>query len=132
MEEQFYLLWPIILIFLLRHTVSRRSLSCWLLLALALVYVERILLDAAGASLVRLSFGTDTRADSLLMGCLAGVLLRSNLIPPNKLVQVFLRWSAWAAAVALLYLAFYTGSFLTELHCLIPWSRSPQPFLYSK
>jgi peptidoglycan/LPS O-acetylase OafA/YrhL len=112
-EEQFYLLWPLLLIWLLRRTGSRRSMCYWLLLAIALVYVERVLLDAAGANLMRLSFGTDTRADSLLLGCLVGVLLSSNLATTGE--RRFVRWSAWAAALALVILTFYTGPFPVEL-----------------
>jgi len=114
-EEQFYLVWPVLLIFLLRRTVSRRSLCWWLVLALILVYVERVVLDAAGAEWVRQQFGTDTRADSLLLGCLAGILFQSNLVPRNKLIRGLVRFVAWVGLAAATFLILWPITYFVEL-----------------
>jgi peptidoglycan/LPS O-acetylase OafA/YrhL len=69
-EEQFYLVWPPLLVGLLRWRVSFRSVSTLLCTLLALTVAIRILLGTFGASYWRTYAGTDTHADPLLIGCL--------------------------------------------------------------
>jgi peptidoglycan/LPS O-acetylase OafA/YrhL len=69
-EEQFYLVWPILLIGILhfgRHLL--RPILCALII---LIVVWRIYLLKHGASINRLYNGFDTRSDGLLIGCLLG------------------------------------------------------------
>ncbi|WP_459790563.1 acyltransferase family protein [Arthrobacter sp. AD-310] len=67
-EEQFYLVWPLLLLALLRFWKVRTA--AWITAGLAGAFVlERIILVAAGAPLNRLYNGPDTRADELLIGC---------------------------------------------------------------
>jgi peptidoglycan/LPS O-acetylase OafA/YrhL len=83
LEEQFYFVWPLLLLFLLRRN-SRNSLLCWIMLGVYLSVGTRILLYLGtnlSGRLTRLGGGLDTRADSLLLGCLVGVLISSNLLP---------------------------------------------------
>lgn len=70
-EEQFYLIWPVVLFVLLRRRVPH--LGAWLALAALLSVVERFVLAAYGVSANRLYAGLDTRADALLWGAAAGV-----------------------------------------------------------
>jgi peptidoglycan/LPS O-acetylase OafA/YrhL len=87
-EEQFYLIWPITLIFLLRMTRSRTSSLWFVLLAALLSGLERIVLAALGEpNDWRFYCGLDTRADSLLLGCCAGIILSSNLLPQRRWIQ---------------------------------------------
>lgn len=75
-EMQFYLLWPLLLMLVLR--LSRRTGSgLWWVVGLAVMcWLWRWHLQAQGASLDRLYNGTDTRAETLLWGaalaCLRG------------------------------------------------------------
>jgi peptidoglycan/LPS O-acetylase OafA/YrhL len=80
-EEQFYVVWPPLLLLLLGKTRSRRvvamiaggiALSAWGL---------RIGLGLAGSTPMRLYNGSDTRADAVMVGCLLGILVSSNLVP---------------------------------------------------
>jgi peptidoglycan/LPS O-acetylase OafA/YrhL len=73
-EEQFYLLWPLLVVVLLLATrrmdaVGRR----WLIVACCLAGVATSTVTAAvlsfGADADRLYYGTDTRAAALLVGC---------------------------------------------------------------
>src|SRR5262245_21094061 len=66
-EEQFYLLWPLVL---LAISAARRPIPLLLAVAGAIVAVScwRLTLVMHGASTDRLYNGTDTRADALLMG----------------------------------------------------------------
>ena len=80
MEEQFYLLWPPLLIVLLRIGVSKKSLIL-ITLSLALVSaLHRAALFNLGASAVRTYYGFDTRADALLIGCVAGMAVTWGLV----------------------------------------------------
>ncbi|WP_052295513.1 acyltransferase family protein [Paenarthrobacter aurescens] len=64
-EEQFYLVWPLLLILML-HLFSIRTITIVAaLLALAAV-VERVIMVTAGVGLNRLYNGPDTRADQLI------------------------------------------------------------------
>ena len=70
-EEQFYIVWPLLLILLLR---SRRSLVFWLVLILGLAVVNRSRLALDGDSWWRLYTGPDANAVSVIAGCLAASL----------------------------------------------------------
>jgi peptidoglycan/LPS O-acetylase OafA/YrhL len=72
-EEQFYLLWPPVLLFLLRRFRARTVLVCTAALC-ALPVLWRYLLWTPDAA-HRLYNGTDTRADQLLAGALVAVVL---------------------------------------------------------
>jgi peptidoglycan/LPS O-acetylase OafA/YrhL len=105
-EEQFYLVWPVILLVMLRFWKVRTV--AWLTAVLALGFlVSRFLLVMDGAPLARLYNGPDTRADQLLLGCTMALVFAS--VRPGSRVQASLqagaRWavpqqgSPWVAAV---------------------------------
>ncbi|WP_157466970.1 acyltransferase [Frankia sp. QA3] len=68
LEEQFYLIWPAVLVLLCRRPAARRRLPAILTAAAVVVFVWREVLIAAGVSDARIYFGLDTRADALLVG----------------------------------------------------------------
>ncbi|WP_256789182.1 acyltransferase [Frankia sp. AvcI1] len=68
LEEQFYLIWPAVLVLLCRRPAARRRLPAILTAAAVAVFVWREILIAAGVSDARIYFGLDTRADALLVG----------------------------------------------------------------
>jgi len=93
-EEQFYFIWPWLLRSLLKKS-SRSSLLCWLLLGVVVSLSIRGFHQWAGPLIprngpARLTDGLDTRADSLLIGCIAGVLVSSKRIPTNLLGKALL------------------------------------------
>ena len=87
-EEQFYIIWPILLIALLRFVHSYRNIICAITVLLLSSWVTRIFLAVGGASLDRLYNGLDTRGDELLTGCLLGIILSSNLINMHRQRQL--------------------------------------------
>lgn len=95
-EEQFYLVWPLVLALLLAvFGVRRRLLAPVTLLLAAVPFWWMAHLAAAGADPTRIHEGTDTRAGSLLAGAVLAVLLvRGGSIarPP--------RWLAESAGIA--------------------------------
>jgi peptidoglycan/LPS O-acetylase OafA/YrhL len=79
-EEQFYILWPLLLIVLMRvgglRLVGRALIG---LLMLAVVYRLQLLLR--GASIERLYYAPDTHPDSLLIGCAFGCYFSRGRLP---------------------------------------------------
>jgi peptidoglycan/LPS O-acetylase OafA/YrhL len=67
-EEQFYLIWPVILLAIARF--GRAFIRAFLCAAIIAVVLWRFYLVKHGASVDRLYNGFDTRADALLIGCL--------------------------------------------------------------
>lgn len=106
-EEQFYLIWPLLLLVMLRFW--KVGTVAWVTGFLsAAVLVERLLLVSGGASLGRLYNGPDTRADQLLLGCVLALVLMS-VSPDSKLhvsLQAVARWAGPLAGLALLVAVF--------------------------
>jgi peptidoglycan/LPS O-acetylase OafA/YrhL len=73
MEEQFYLLWPALLVVLLRIPAARRNILAILLGLIATIAIWRFILADSGTPHMRMYFGLDTHADSLLIGCTLAV-----------------------------------------------------------
>lgn len=75
-EEQFYLIWPAVLVVLLRVVrVSRRTLGIILAGATFASFVVMWWLYAIGTDVSRVYYGTDTRAQAMLLGALLAVVL---------------------------------------------------------
>jgi len=91
-EEQFYWTWPVALYFLLM-VGSRRVALAATLLVLGVVVAHRLM----GVS--SFSFRTDTRADSLLMGCAVALAASAGLI--DLLSTKIIRGAAVLAFVTL-------------------------------
>jgi peptidoglycan/LPS O-acetylase OafA/YrhL len=73
-EEQFYLLWPIALVFLLSLRISLNYIAAITAFAVVAVNVDRIFLYRGMESLNRIYNGLDTHADPLLIGCTLGLI----------------------------------------------------------
>lgn len=79
-EEQFYVIWPLLLIVLMRIG-GARLVGRGLVVLLMLAVVYRLQLLARGASIERLYYGPDTHPDSLLVGCLFGCYFSRGRLP---------------------------------------------------
>jgi peptidoglycan/LPS O-acetylase OafA/YrhL len=80
-EEQFYVVWPVTLLVLLRARVARRSIVIGLLAAIAAIAAHRLELSLAGARSLRLLLAPDTTFDLILTGCALGVAWNANILP---------------------------------------------------
>jgi peptidoglycan/LPS O-acetylase OafA/YrhL len=69
-EEQFYMVWPVLLVLLLRW-LPKRMLDRSIVMLTMAAWLYRWLLVVNGASLGRVYVGSDTRADLLLIGAAA-------------------------------------------------------------
>jgi peptidoglycan/LPS O-acetylase OafA/YrhL len=78
-EEQFYLWWPPLLLLLVR---TRPVLLPRIIGVMILgVVLEKIVLLATGAGLLRIYFAPDAHADPILIGCLFGALFATGRAP---------------------------------------------------
>lgn len=99
-EEQFYLVWPPLLCLALRAGFSRRAIFAATAGLAAAVFLLRAILWDGPASISRLYFSIDTRADALLIGCLAAMLVAWRLIPRTPALEIaLLRWGRASAAI---------------------------------
>ncbi|HZR15085.1 MAG TPA: acyltransferase family protein [Acidimicrobiia bacterium] len=78
-EEQFYLVWPVLLVGLLSRPVLRRWLLGITLAAAAGSAVLMAVLYHGPADVSRVYYGTDTRAQALLIGAALAVLLAPRM-----------------------------------------------------
>lgn len=100
-EEQFYLIWPLVLAVLLARQVRTRMVLAGLGVALVAVTVSRALAFGSSDSLFDSYFRTDTHCDGLLWGAALSVLWRSGHLDPARL-----RVPAALAALGLFAIAF--------------------------
>lgn len=78
-EEQFYLVWPIFFLFLLRH---RCNMARVLSVAIACIWIYRAFLCyVVGVNQGYIYAAFDTRCDALIVGCLLAVLLKEDRFP---------------------------------------------------
>ncbi len=75
-EEQFYLVWPVALLLLLRTRIHQSWILRLLGLAILLVALRRASMWMHMASADRIYNGSDTRSDELLTGCALAVWLQ--------------------------------------------------------
>lgn len=92
-EEQFYLVWPLLLLLLAR---TRRLLLLTGAIAIALI-AYRAVLVLDGASLIRIFYGPDTRADGLLIGALLAIIRQRCVV---RIPAGAIPWLLAAATVA--------------------------------
>jgi peptidoglycan/LPS O-acetylase OafA/YrhL len=78
------LVWPLLLFTCLVLKIKRRFIVAGLAFVIFAIALHRYLLLNGGADLTRLYYGTDTRADTLLTGCLIALLPVSGLGIRNK------------------------------------------------
>lgn len=101
-EEHFYLVWPLVVVLLVR----RRPvvvIARWALLVCALALGWRVVLAVGlGAGDLLLYHGTLERADALLYGCAAAAAVRAGWRPPS--------WLPWPCLFVLATLLFLRGT----------------------
>jgi peptidoglycan/LPS O-acetylase OafA/YrhL len=79
-EEQYYILWPLLLALLLRHLSPRRALLVPLVLA-GLSAGWTIVAWQASSDWMRVWYGTDTNAGGLLIGSTLALVAGSGMLP---------------------------------------------------
>jgi peptidoglycan/LPS O-acetylase OafA/YrhL len=108
-EEQFYLVWPVLLTALLALRVRLRWVACVPLVGLAVAVVARSACWQGPASFGRVYYGTDTRSDAIWVGCLLGILVARVPGPKTIRAERLLRAAAWLSAAGFLGLLGFVG-----------------------
>ena len=118
LEEQFYLLWPILLVTLLWFKVSKKRILWIIVTGIVLsclwrawLHNEHRVLGGERIDRMRLYIGLDTRADALLMGCLIGLLFTWGMLPRSE------RIIAWLKPLSLAALGVVAFCFFKRDHC---------------
>ena len=101
-EEQFYLLWPLVLVVVLRRFSETVLLGVTVVGIATSVYLSHALW-ADGVGLNRVYFGSDTRAGAILLGCAAALVVRRLGAGRGR------PWIATALVLAAVPLGFVTG-----------------------
>ena len=82
-EEQFYIVWPIVLLGLVLVRLKPRVIIGVILSLIFIVYLRRVALWDNGTRWSYMYTRTDTRVDSLLVGALAAFVFRYFRVPPT-------------------------------------------------
>jgi peptidoglycan/LPS O-acetylase OafA/YrhL len=113
-EEQFYLLWPPLLSLLLALRVGRTATLGVVLTGILGASVVRWTLLELSDDWRRLYYGLDTRMDSLLLGCLIGLLAAWGWLPKQGRLLVVTRYATAPAVASLLALTYRAPSLESE------------------
>jgi peptidoglycan/LPS O-acetylase OafA/YrhL len=105
-EEQFYILWPLVLLVLQALRTSRRTALVTTLTLTVAAISWRSYLSMAGLH-HHVGEGLDGNAESLLVGCSLALLLAGCRPPSARIART---WSLLAALALLLLLVVYTGT----------------------
>ena len=84
-EEQFYMIWPIVLVLFFGMRRRLRSVVPLLTVLIAVIAIRRAMMFYAGTPWLYLYIRTDTRADSLLVGALLAILWVRRKTPTRYL-----------------------------------------------
>ena len=104
-EEQFYLIWPVALILLLRLPVSRATMIGIVAMGSVASMVERVVLLRLAGPSWRVTLGSDMHADALLLGCALGLAACWGFLPQRR---GLLRVIKSCAFVSLVFLAWHS------------------------
>jgi peptidoglycan/LPS O-acetylase OafA/YrhL len=97
LEEQFYLLWPLALLLTLRVARTPRQALAVVMLGVLGATALRARLYVDGDPWYRIYFASDTRADSLLIGCALALVATAGLLPSGARARRLLVAASWVA-----------------------------------
>jgi len=97
-EEQFYVVWPLVVLGVLKLTRSPRALFVVAATGVLASAAEMALLFHTGLDPSRLYYGTDTRAQDILSGAAMGILLYGRPVATGRRAKVAFSSVAVAAA----------------------------------
>ncbi len=134
-EEQFYLLWPVLFFVCLLVKLKRKHIIAGLVLVVLAIMLHRYQLWRSGAELNRLYYGTDTRADAPLLGCLMALIPRWELSVSRKPYFQIGVLLAVLCLIGLVLTTHFTDQFLYQggytaiavLAGVVTWSAANEP-----
>ncbi len=116
-EEQFYLLWPLLLVVGLRTIPKRWMLVAAVVLLALSSAVAMAVLYHPGANPNRVYYGTDTRAFGLLIGAALAFIWPSRHLPPlSRAQRTFLEVAGFTGLLVFLAMTGLTNEYETFLY----------------
>jgi peptidoglycan/LPS O-acetylase OafA/YrhL len=118
-EEQFYLIWPVLLLVLLRLTGGRKPRVALIAVGLAAVsFLLLAVLAHPGIDNTRAYEGTDTRAGELLVGAALALVYRPTRIKltPPRSVRAGVDLAGLAALLGIVWMVTSTSTFSLSLY----------------
>lgn len=119
-EEQFYLLWPLLLIIGLRLAPRRGKMFIMILGAMTISALAMLLLYQPGSDPSRVYYGTDTRAFSLLMGAALSIVWPSRKLS-NQVTRLSRNTLDGIGAFCLIIILIMIGTTGEYDSFLYPW-----------
>jgi peptidoglycan/LPS O-acetylase OafA/YrhL len=102
-EEQFYLVWPIVVVCVLKLSRSPRVLFLVAALGVLASAAEMALLFHPGSDPSRIYYGTDTRAQDILTGAALGILLYPRQSVSSRRARAGCSWMVVLAAAVFVW-----------------------------
>lgn len=120
-EEQFYFIWPAILVFLLAQFKISKKLILVNILLIIFLWSYRALLTINNAPIDRLYFGSDTHMDGLLVGSLLAVLVTIHEKAPHKVFNLIHKYRASIQVILFLFFILTTIALDINIRSLYIW-----------
>jgi peptidoglycan/LPS O-acetylase OafA/YrhL len=107
-EEQFYIVWPLLLFVFLWLKAGPRTIVIFLTLAILAIAVHRAMLwhSLSGAQQNMVYTRLDARSDALLVGCIIGILVSRDLIPNRNWIRAGIKGLTVLSAAGMAFLLF--------------------------
>ncbi|WP_245640165.1 acyltransferase family protein [Paenibacillus dakarensis] len=117
-EEQFYLLWPLILLVGLYLFPRRGQMFYFIMVLAGISALTMALIYEPGTDPSRVYFGTDTRVFSLLIGSALAIVWPSYKRPSttSPMVRIWLDMTGTAALLVVLYMMWSTDRYNVDLY----------------
>ncbi|MFB5676814.1 acyltransferase family protein [Paenibacillus terreus] len=117
-EEQFYLIWPFLLLLGLKFLSKRGQLSVWILSLSLISALLMALLYIPGEDPSRVYYGTDTRIFALLVGAALAVVWPSTKLKTqvSRPALTFLDTAGALSLLLLIWLVWHTNEYQTFLY----------------
>ena len=110
-EEQFYLLWPAMFVCISRRGFRRDRVALSLALLAVTVMIYRVVLGVLRYQAYRISNGTDTHCDGLLIGCAVAFWLTSDQSQRiHPWIRRGLKGATWLAAATIVAIFLLEGA----------------------
>ena len=115
-EEQFYLIWPLVLLALLKLRWSKGAMIAFLSAGILASAGLRAWLFGGFGSWERVYYGTDTHADGLLVGALVALITWSGDAPRSPRGVLVLNWAGFAFLIY--FLVFLAWGWPADAHLI--------------
>jgi len=93
-EGQFYAIWPVIFLALLKMINGARQMIMALVIIVLCLWADSVMLTLNGASAARIGCGLDSRIHTLMVGCFLGVALAAMNVTGQQRLHKFLSVAA--------------------------------------